>query len=441
MLKRFKKLELHGLLKAGVASILLAVPLYPKFPLLRVPGTFVTVRIEDFLILGVSLVWFLTILPNLKDFFQNKVNKAIFSFLIISLLSVISGIWVTRTVVPHLGLLHLLRRVEYFLPFFIGMAAVKSEKDLAFYVKTLILVFYLVFLYGFGQKYLGWPVVTTQNFESSKGIALLYTPGAHLPATFAGHYDLASFLVLTLPLMFVFLFGKVKLEKVPLKTLSFLAIGVGFWLLVNSVSRISFVAYLISVSTALFLLKKFKILLAVVVISVILAGFSGSLVARYTRVIEVGIKQLMLIKPKEVFAQEPDMGVFEDRSTSIRLNIEWPRALRAFVKNPILGTGLSSITLATDNDYLRALGEIGILGLLAFILIFWQLIRKLLVVFPFPQKLSLSQAYLLGMISALPGVFLNALFIDIFEASKFAIIFWLMMGLAYGSIKLAKKVS
>ncbi len=180
-------------------------------------------------------------------------------------------------------------------------------------------------------------------------------------------------------------------------------------------------------------------MLAVLVLSLVLAGFSGSLIARYMRIIEVTVKKVTQVIP-EALAQVPEQGmpVFEDRSTSIRLNIEWPRALRAFAKNPILGTGLSSITLATDNDYLRALGEVGILGFLAFILIFVQLIRKLITVFPFPEKLSLAQAYLMGTIAALPGVFLNALFIDIFEASKFAIIFWLLMGMAYGSIKLEK---
>ena len=67
---------------------------------------------------------------------------------------------------------------------------------------------------------------------------------------------------------------------------------------------------------------------------------------------------------------EESQPVFEDRSVSIRLNVEWPRAIRAFSKNPLLGTGYSSITLATDNDFLRLLGEVGLVGALAFFLIF-----------------------------------------------------------------------
>ena len=113
------------------------------------------------------------------------------------------------------------------------------------------------------------------------------------------------------------------------------------------------------------------------------------------------------------------------------MNVEWPRALRAFYKNPLLGTGYSSITLATDNDYLRALGETGILGLLAFLLIIFGIINKFLSVLPLDKNFSgLNLAFMAGLLGSLPGLLVNAVFIDIFEASKFALIFWFFIGLA-----------
>ncbi|MEK7112083.1 MAG: hypothetical protein AAB875_02035, partial [Patescibacteria group bacterium] len=127
---------------------------------------------------------------------------------------------------------------------------------------------------------------------------------------------------------------------------------------------------------------------------------------------------------------------FEDRSTSIRLNVEWPRALRALFKNPLLGTGYSSITLATDNDYLRLLGEVGILGFIAFSLILLNLVRTILRVIPIPKNLnSIESAFLAGLAGGTIGIFTNAIFIDIFEASKFALIFWLLIGLAVGLVR------
>ncbi len=130
------------------------------------------------------------------------------------------------------------------------------------------------------------------------------------------------------------------------------------------------------------------------------------------------------------------MPVFEDRSSSIRLNVEWPRAIRAFTKNPLLGTGYSSITLATDNDYLRLLGEAGALGFLAFSLIFIRIGNLTLANFPIHKNFSgVEQAFIAGIAGSIPGVLLNAVFIDVFEASKFAILFWLLMGMFVALLK------
>ena len=128
--------------------------------------------------------------------------------------------------------------------------------------------------------------------------------------------------------------------------------------------------------------------------------------------------------------------VINDVSIAIRLNVEWPRAIRAFLKNPFLGTGYSSIGLATDNDYLRMLAETGILGLLAFGLIFFRIGKVFAKAFPLQKKLSgLELAYIAGMVGAAIGTFAIASFIDLFEASKFATIFWLLLGLAVNLIK------
>jgi O-antigen ligase len=101
-----------------------------------------------------------------------------------------------------------------------------------------------------------------------------------------------------------------------------------------------------------------------------------------------------------------------------------------------LGTGYSSIGLATDNDYLRMLAETGILGLLAFGLIFFRIGKVFAKAFPLREKLSgIELAYIVGMIGAIIGTFVIAFFIDLFEASKFATIFWLLLGLALNVIK------
>jgi len=422
--------RLDEALKFGVAAILLAIPLYQKFPFINIPGTYVSIRLEDFLILLVSFIWFLKIIPDLKNFLKNKINQAIIIFLGVTLVSLISAIFLTHTVVPHIGILNWARRVEYLLPFFIGASVIKSKEDLWFYIKCIFIAIFFVFVFGIGQKYFNWPVITTQNQEYSKGVALMYIPGGHLASTFAGHYDLAAYIIITTPLLLALLFSSFA-KSIKTKIFIFAFLAMSFWLLVNTVSRISIASYMLTGALMLFLLRKWKLIAVFVVIVAVLGGLSMSLVARYESIIKVFIKDVSAASTPT----PAPIPVLEDRSTSIRINVEWPRAIRAFTKNPLMGTGFSSITLATDNDYLRLLGEAGIVGFLAFFLIFKRIISLILPKLKKIDTSNISSLYVAAMGVAIPGVLVNAIFIDVFEASKFAILFWLMLGFAVSIIK------
>ncbi|QQG47109.1 MAG: O-antigen ligase family protein [Candidatus Woesebacteria bacterium] len=444
MQKLLKKFD--SLLKFGVAAILIAVPLYPKFPFINVPGTYVSIRIEDFLVFFVVLISTLLFLKDLKvknlkekikSIFKNKFAVSFILFFAITLLSVLSGIFLTKTVVFHIGFLHWARRIQYMILFFVGIQVVKSIKDVKFFTKCLMIVIVFVFFFGIGQKYFGLPVITTQNSEYSKGIALRFMQGSHLISTFAGHYDLSTFLILVSPLLYTTLVSDIS--KKP-KVLILFCMLSSLWLLSNAAARISFVAYEGAIVLTLILVKKYKFIALFLVISAIFALFSPNLVSRFTNIFDVTIKKIITSTHVQVYAQEESptptpIPVVEDRSTSIRLNVEWPRAIRAFEINPFLGTGFSSISLATDNDYLRVLGEAGILGFLSFITIFIRIIKKLLDEINLKSK-NFKNAYLIALIATLPAIFLNSLFIDVFEASKFAMIFWLMLGFGVGLQKI-----
>ncbi|MEK7536205.1 MAG: O-antigen ligase family protein [Patescibacteria group bacterium] len=417
-----------------VTALLIAIPLYPKFPAIRIPGIYVAIRLEDFLILFTLLIFLIPMLINFKIFLKEKVPRAIILFLLIGFISTISGILITQIVVPSIAFLHFFRRVEYLSLFFAGFLFIRQTKDNSFFeylLKILLIINLFVFLYGFGQKYFNLPIIITQNEEYSKGVALSYTAGAHINSSFAGHYDLASYLVLIMPIFIsAFYLLKDKISKIILAISTLL----GFWLLSAAVSRISIVAFLISTTISLFLLKKYKAIVTVLVISVIIFGFSSDLRVRYGRIIEVVRQKITSVVI--VYAQE-DGNVNEDRSTSIRFNVEWPRAMRAFYKNPLLGTGYSSITLATDNDYLRALGETGVLGLLSFLLIFITLF-KTFNIYKFDvyehSSNNLESVFIASFVGSTVGILMTALFIDIFEASKFATIYWLFTGFVVAKI-------
>lgn len=426
-------------LKYAVAAIILSVPLYPKFPFLRIPQVSVSIRLEDFVILFAFLLWLATSF-DVKTFFKDRLNLAIILFFAVGFVSVFAGIFLMDTVEPHVGMLHWARRVEYLSVFFIGISAVKRKEDLYFYLKLLVIVVVLAFLYGLGQRYFKIPIITTQNQEYARGIALRWREGAHLVSTFAGHYDLASFLILLLPTFYLFLFAKSESLKKFIKNshpavvrLVFLVVVLmGLWLLTQSASRISLLSYLESSVLALILAGKKKFIPAVLILSFIFVGSSMNLIDRYLNFLSVYAQTSIYNLPEETPPPPPEPP--EDRSTSIRLNVEWPRAIRALAKNPITGTGYSSITLATDNDYLRMLGETGVFGFVSFWTMFGSIILTILD--KFPRREEPEGLFLIGIFSAIFGILLNMVFIDLLEASKFAITFWLMLGLGVGMLRL-----
>ncbi len=456
-MKILNKILTSQIPKYLLAAVLIIVPLYPKFPLFAVSGTYVAIRYEDLILLVLAVLTFLKIIKDRNKFLKDELVIASLFFLGIGLLSLLSGIFITQTVGMSIGLLNYLRRIEYLIPFFAALYLFNKTNirdNLSFFVKILIVITIVAFVYGLCQRYFHFPIIITQNDTYSRGLALRWTPGGHISSTFAGHYDLAAFMVMLLPIFIGLFFSlKNKWNKFWL----FISIIGGLWLLVNSLSRISQVSYLVAVSVALILARKFKVLGMVFIISVLLIGRSSSLNERFMRVFDVYYQKIKIINKTSLLnnftvhaeseviptlrtnlpvATQSPKPVFEDRSTSIRLVVEWPRALRAFKINPLLGTGYSSISLATDNDFLRMLGEVGLLGLLSFGLVFLRIgkiyVKSINIIKNMPP---LEFCFIVGVIGAIVGTFISATFIDLFEASKFATIFWLMIGYSVSLIR------
>jgi O-antigen ligase len=414
------------LLKYSLAALFIFIPLYPKFPLFFVPNTSVAIRAEDFLLLFSALILTLNIILEKIKPYKIPLFFQIATFCLIGGLSLISSIIITQTVSTSIVALHWIRRIEYLFGFFLVYISVKnSPKNLKFFLDVTLLASVGVLIYGIAQIYFKAPIISTMNSEFSKGVALTLQPGIPINSSFAGHYDLSVYLVFILSIIAT----KLKSQKIITK-LSLLLLFIGqLWLLFQTGSRMSALAGLFAISLIFFLQKNFKCLLLFWFIFVVGVANSPSLTGRFQslfKILEVKRLSLAAVYASDTPTPTPESlrPIQQDRSTSIRFDVEWPRALRAFFKNPVLGTGYSSISLATDNDYLRALGETGILGLLSFLAILIAIAKKTL-----SLKSQFDYAYL--------GIFLTmtltAIFLDVFEASKIAILFWMFTGLKFAS--------
>ena len=459
---------------AGV-SLVLFIPLFMKFPLIKIGGSFVSVRTEDVLILLTYLVWagYLVLSGDIKSFLKDKLNQAFFAFFLIGAISAFSGAFLTHTISVNLGILHLARRIEIvlFLPFFASI--IKTKRRAYMLLGTFSIVIFLACFYALGQRYLGFPAVSTTNAELAQGVIYYIQPFGRIISTFAGHYDLAIFLVMGLTIIssVIFYFMQKK-NMFYVGWLGFLGVLSGL-VLVMTAARLSFVAAFVGIVLALILAGKKKFILVLFVLAALALAYPSQLRERFVSTFTVNIlrswemyfsnsstggglniptlpqygpiretkeatDETALTSP-DIVPGEPvditDLGVY--RSFEIRIRAEWPRAIRAFVKNPFLGTGYSSVGLAVDNDILRSLGEVGILGTFAFFLVIYETIKRIIRIY---RSQSGFVKYLSGGVLAMIFAFIvNSLFIDVFEASKTGSIFWMILGITLALGKISGK--
>ncbi len=457
----------NNLLFFLVLFLFVFIPLYPKFPLINVTGTFVAIRLEDLIIALTVLVWgiYMGLSNQIRTFLKDKINKAILLFFFVGLVSTFSAIFLTNTVVWHISILHLLRRVEFMLLLPVVATVVRSKKQFTWILFFLFLTVMAVNLYALGQQYLDWPVISTTNSEFSKGLILRLTPDARVNSTFAGHYDLAVFLAMALVILTPMFFAVRKIFK---PGILFLAVF-SMVILIMTAARLSFVAVFVGIISALIFAKKKRYILFIILTGAIILIYPSQLRDRLVSTITVNLLNLgqryvgktsdqqvrsklniptLAIKTSSTSAStssfaspsgqvatditpgEPvdstQLGVY--RSFEIRFNIEWPRAILAFIKNPFLGIGYSSIDIATDNDFIRSLGEVGSLGTIAFILVLIEIIKR---IFQYvKQRSGFLRYFSIGVLSMLITFLVNGLFIDVFEASKVASLFWMTLGLS-----------
>ena len=407
--------------------------------------------------------------------------------------------------------LHFLRRVEYFSLFFVFYSSVKSIKQVKIYLTILVFTIVGVTLYGYGQKYLYWPAFSTMNREFSKGWALYLTQHARVLSTFGGHYDLAAYSMIGLIILWALFFSVYKKLLKVLIFLVISGLFWLLILTASRTSFIAYIAgvtvlFALWVFRRGIIWSVSRWFLVVVMSILVMLSF-GDLSDRFTKLLKLdqrlgGIKYLLLkpfgkpptgeqiallennlqavtsrsdfpplpIRPSDVTDAIPEgliasqsatgaaiitevsrtyshAALVYDLSTGIRLDALWPRAIAGFKRNPLVGSGYSTLTKtqfnefteaeSTDNDFLRTLGETGILGFLAFgwilgtvVLLIWKTYTRV--------RDPIIFGFIVAMGAAVFALLVNAVYIDIFESSKIAFTFWALVGIVLGGIKVTQ---
>ncbi len=335
----------------------------------------VTLRLDDFLlvIIGISWVGKMSIKKELGLFLKTPLNKAIFYYIVVCLLSTLFASFTERADLKT-SLLFVLKYFQYMIIYFMVANHLESKKQARNYLWALLITCVIVSIIGIAQ------------IPGGGRVSAPFEGGAGEPNTFGGY------------LVFM------------------ISITVGLWLMSNSLRD----QYIYSLLTFLFTVpliytQSRSSYLAVIPAILAFVWLSGK---RHwvAMIIVLLIVSLPFIAPEPAkerieytFTQgktQKDVvevgGVKLDTSLSARLK-SWGKAAEDWVEHPILGYGVAGYGFV-DAQYVRVMTETGLLGVLTFTLLMATMFRLAYqtfkeVVDPFYKGLAMG--YLAGFIGLL----------------------------------------
>jgi len=108
----FKNLKIN-IFRPIIAILILFIPLYPKFPLTSVDGTYVAIRLDDVVVALAILTWVIYQFIHKFPVFKIKITKLFLAYFVAIIASFITAFLVYQTDATNLLILNVARRFEY----------------------------------------------------------------------------------------------------------------------------------------------------------------------------------------------------------------------------------------------------------------------------------------------------------------------------------------
>ena len=336
----------------GVAILIMSMLLSPEFGAGAAgAGTTVetsrsvVIRLDDILLIILLGSWFarMAIHKELGFILKNPINRPIGIYILSCFISTTLGL-LSGDVRAKVGFFFVIRYIEYFIVFFMGINFIQSVKIMRRFMKIAFFTAALVAIYGLYQIPSG--IRVSAPFEGDAGepntmggyLLLMMAMAAGQLITSRGIRPLMGWssyiLLLMIPLLFTG--SRASWLGIPAAMLAFF----------------------------LFSQRKKEILMLTIILLVAAPA-----------ILPQGVKDRILFtftQGKELTGGATQVhlgGVRLDTSTSARIE-SWRIAMNGWMKKPILGWGISGI-IFIDAQYVRTLAETGLFGMVALLWLFW----------------------------------------------------------------------
>jgi O-antigen ligase len=384
--------------QVGIYFVLFATLLLPEIPIgsvktgLSGASREIGIRPEDILVIAIVFGWFARIVARREkiDIPHNPLNTPIIILSVIMVIATLFGI-LFGDVSLSAGFFYTLKRLEYFLIFFMVITNINTTKEVKIGVAFLLIAAALVALYGTIEH------LTLADESRISG------PFQRSQASILGGFLI---IIIFLSLSFILNYRSIFLRLVLL-----VLIGISFYTVMWTRSRSTYTAF--SVGLIIFALLIRKPIL--IIIPILLIVFMSQLLP------EAVVQSIWSIKA--VYSHEEFNPSWSSRVDA------WEGAISYIFNRPLLGYGLGAFDLAwTDSQYVHDVLSIGLIGLGLFIWLIIRLFKNTWAIYRDSNEIF-NKTLAIGFIGGLVCLLIQGVAMTNFYTIRTMVPFWFLTGL------------
>ncbi len=390
---------------AALLILVFSMLLSPEITVAELPRRAVVLRVDDFLLVTIFLVWLVktSLQKGLGFFVKTPLNRPVLAYAVICLLATAKGalfgdISATR------GAFYVFKYIEFFFLYFMVANLLETKRQARLYLWAGSLTAVIVCLFAYAH--IGKVPRLYAPFDSIPG-----SGGAGESATLGGYL----LIVMSVCLGFFTQMSGLKNAVLSLGLLGFCLTP-----FVLTLSRASYAAFIFSVlGVVLFGRRKSVLLLSSAVLMGILFPH-----------VSPGLYEAMMERLRQTFQLPYDhlkvagWEIGLEASAAQRVN-SWVYAFTLWLpKHPFLGHGVTGVGLV-DAQYPLVLGETGLFGFAAFLWLLGSLFRHSLSVFRRSVD-GFDRGVSIGFLAAFLGLCVQALTTNTFIIVRIMEPFWFL---------------